>query len=109
MVAQSNVGCEGEDGDEDGSGGPEVHAQGVQVLAASQALQLTLPESEDLGGEVLLPGIEFDDTDPRQNLTDHLHTHTHHTPHTMGYLFFIKYMYIPVSSSHAQVNIAPKV
>ena len=36
-----------------------------------------VPELENLGGEVFLPGIELNDTDPSQHLTDHLHRHGH--------------------------------
>lgn len=38
-VPQGHVGGEGEDGDEDWSGGPEVHTQSIQVLPTLQTLQ----------------------------------------------------------------------
>ena len=42
MVPQGHVGGEGEDRDEDGGRGPEVHTQSIQVLAATQTPQFTL-------------------------------------------------------------------
>ena len=42
MVSQGHVGGEGEDRDEDGGRGPEVHTQSIQVLAATQTPQFTL-------------------------------------------------------------------
>ena len=43
VVSECDVSGEGEDGDKDWSGGPEVDTESIQVLATSQALQLKLP------------------------------------------------------------------
>lgn len=43
-VAHSNISAKSDDGDEDWSSGPEVHAEGIQVLPALQTLQLSSSE-----------------------------------------------------------------
>ena len=93
-MSKCHICGKGENGDENWSGCPEINTQSIQILATSQALQLTpsiatayqtnrpvhiidrIPEFKNLGREVLFPSIELDNTDPSQYFTDHLKTIT---------------------------------
>ena len=50
-MAQQHVQSEGHERHEDGSGCPEVHAHGVEVLPNCQGLQLPTPRLTDLQEE----------------------------------------------------------
>ena len=71
-MPHEDVGAEGEDGDEDRSGGPEIDAPCIQVFTPPQTGQLSTSQGLDLLFKMLLPRIELDHSDTKQYLIHHL-------------------------------------
>ena len=74
-MSEQRVRREREDRDENGRGRPEVDAQSIEILAPSEAGQLSIPQRRYLLLEVLLPHVELDDSDPGQKFAHHLKSH----------------------------------
>ena len=58
VVAQQGEEAEGEEGEQQGGGCPEVHAEGIHVLAHCQGLQLLIPCTLHLAmstGHIIIP------------------------------------------------------
>lgn len=60
-MSEIDIGDKREHGHENGRGGPEVNAAGVEILFGAQFAQLALTHAIDALQKVALPRVEFDD------------------------------------------------
>ena len=71
-MAEQNVRCECQDGDEYGRCCPEEDAHCVEVFATFQTLEFSISQSVGLVDKVGFPRVELDNANPVENFIDKL-------------------------------------